>query len=129
MPNHSYGWKRDLPDARDFKLSDHEATLPLMSLPAKVDLRFGCGPIYDQGNLGSCTANSIGGAVQFLQKKEAIPDFIPSRLFIYYQERLDDGDVGFDAGSSIRESAKAVANYGAPPETDWPYTITRFADK
>lgn len=124
---HKFGWKPDRPDFRDFKLADYEPVLA--TLPASVDLRSQMPPIYDQGQLGSCTANSIGAGVQFLQKKQGIPDFIPSRLFIYYQERLDDGDINQDGGSSIRESAKAVATYGAPPETDWPYDITKFKIK
>jgi C1A family cysteine protease len=125
--DHFFGWRRDLPDARDYMLLDHEALMPAAALPSSVDLRPQCPPIYDQGNLGSCTANSIGAGVQFLQMKQQIPNFIPSRLFIYYQERLDQGDVAHDTGASIRESAKAVAKYGAPPETEWPYVISQFA--
>jgi C1A family cysteine protease len=127
--NHFFGWKRDLPDARDYKLIDHESLMPTAALPPSVDLRAQCPPIYDQGQLGSCTANSIGGGVQFLQMKQGIANFIPSRLFIYYQERLDQGDISHDTGASIRESAKAVASYGAPPETDWPYVIGQFAQQ
>ncbi|HEX5369334.1 MAG TPA: C1 family peptidase [Dehalococcoidia bacterium] len=127
--NHYFGWKRDLPDARDYMLLDHESLLPAAALPSSVDMRSQCPPIYDQGNLGSCTANSIAAGVQFLQMKQQIPNFIPSRLFIYYQERLDQGDVANDTGASIRESAKAVATYGVPPETDWPYDISKFAEK
>jgi C1A family cysteine protease len=126
---HFFGWRRDLPDARDFKLADYEATLPAAALPPSVDMRAQCPPVYDQGNLGSCTANSIGAGVQFLQMKQQMPNFIPSRLFIYYQERLDQGDISHDTGASIRESAKAVATYGAPPETDWPYVVAQFAQK
>jgi len=129
LSNHFFGWRRDLPDARDYKLLDYETLLPAAALPSSVDMRQQCPPIYDQGNLGSCTANSIGGGVQFLQMKQQISNFTPSRLFIYFQERLDQGDTANDTGASIRESAKAVANYGAPPETDWPYVITHFAEK
>jgi len=60
--------------------------------------------------------------------KQQIPNFIPSRLFIYYQERLDQGDVAHDTGASIRASAKAVAKYGSPPESLWQYDVTRFAE-
>ncbi len=124
-----FGWRPDLPDARDYKLLDHEPLLPAAALPASVDLRAQCPPVYDQGQLGSCTANSIGAGVQFLQTKQGIPNFIPSRLFIYYQERVDQGDVSHDTGASIRESAKAVATYGVPPEAEWPYVISQFAQK
>src|SRR6478609_9111548 len=80
-----FGWIPDLPDQRDVFFS---APAPMLaSLPASVDLRPQCPPVYDQGQLGSCTANAIGAGVQFLQMKQQIPNFIPSRLFIYYQER------------------------------------------
>src|SRR5262249_36521869 len=119
---HFFGWRPDLPDARDYKLLDHEALLPAAALPPSVDLRTTTfmPPVYDQGQLGSCTANSIGAGVQFLQAKQGIAAPLPSRLFIYYQERLDQGDTANDTGASIRESAKAVANYGVPPESEWP---------
>src|SRR5215469_2828547 len=83
-----YGWVRDLPDARDVAYA-----APLLrfaqGLPPIVDLRPNCPPVYDQGQLGSCTANAIGAAVQFDREKQKLtPDFVPSRLFIYYGERL-----------------------------------------
>src|SRR6266480_892328 len=63
-----YGWLPDLPDNRD--LAYAAPLTALKALPAKVDLRKGCPPVYDQGQLGSCTANAIGAAFQFDQKKE-----------------------------------------------------------
>lgn len=29
-----------------------------------------CPPVYDQGQLGSCTANAIGAAIQFERRKQ-----------------------------------------------------------
>ncbi len=60
-----YGWQRDLPDHRDFLYAAPSAAL--VSLPTAVDLRPQCPPVYDQGQLGSCTA----GAIQFDQRKSA----------------------------------------------------------
>jgi C1A family cysteine protease len=98
--------------------------------PAKVDLRPHCPPVYDQGQLGSCTANAIGGAVQFDREKQKLkPDFVPSRLFIYYNERVIEHTVSTDSGAQIRDGIKSVAKQGVPPETDWPYDIAKFADK
>src|ERR1039458_10461083 len=74
-----YGWKPDLPDQRDFNYAAPHATA--VALPPKKDLRPGCPPVYDQGALGSCTANAIAGAIEFIQKKPA--RFTPSPLFIY----------------------------------------------
>jgi C1A family cysteine protease len=123
-----YGWVPDLPDARD-----HMYAAPvemLATLPAKVDLRPHCPPVYDQGQLGSCTGNAIAGAVQFEREKQQLkPDFVPSRLFIYYGERVIEGTVGTDSGAQIRDGIKVVAKQGVPPETDWPYVIAKFANK
>ena len=123
-----YGWVRDLPDSRDFLYA-----APLMlfraGLPSKVDLRPGCPPVYDQGQLGSCTANGIAAAIEFDQRKEGAKVFTPSRLFIYYNERAIEGTVSQDSGAQVRDGIKSVATVGAPPETDWPYDIQVFAEK
>ena len=88
-----------------------------------------CPPIYDQGELGSCTGNAIAGAVQFDLTKQHMQDFIPSRLFIYYNERVMEGTVNSDSGASIRDGIKSVANQGVCPETDWSYDISKFEDE
>ena len=124
-----YGWKPDLPDFRDHMYS---APQPVVAaLPPKVDLRPQCPPVYDQGQLGSCTGNAIAGAVHFDRKKQgASPDFIPSRLFIYYNERVIEHTVAQDAGAMIRDGIKSISQVGVCPETpDWPYDITKFAQK
>jgi C1A family cysteine protease len=122
-----YGWVPDLPDHRDLTYAAPAAFLT--ALPTSVDLRPGCPDVYDQGQLGSCTANSIGGAFQFEQLKQKVKDFVPSRLFIYYNERVIENTVNSDSGAQIRDGIKVVAKQGAPPETDWPYDINKFAQK
>lgn len=121
------GWVHDLPDQRDVMFAAAPETLA--ALPSKVDLRPKCPPVYDQGQLGSCTANAIAAALQFdeCQADPAAPT--PSRLFIYYNERVIEGTVGSDSGAQIRDGIKSVAKIGAPPETDWAYDITKFAEK
>jgi len=128
MPIHrSYGWVPDLPDQRDHLYAAAPAILS--KLPPKKDLSSGCPPVYDQGQLGSCTANAISGAIQFDQKKQRIKVFMPSRLFIYYNERAMEGNANADSGAQIRDGIKSIANQGACPETEWPYDIQKFADK
>lgn len=122
-----YGWTPDLPDHRDLTYAAPAAFLA--ALPTNVDLRAHCPAVYDQGQLGSCTANSIGGAFQFEQMKQGVRNFVPSRLFIYYNERVMENTVNSDSGAQIRDGMKVVAKQGAPPEADWPYDITRFAEK
>jgi C1A family cysteine protease len=127
-PHGGYGWVPDLPDARDYLYSAPLFRFP-QGLPTAVDLRPECPPVYDQGQLGSCTGNGIAGAVEFDQKKQGTTEYTPSRLFIYYNERVIEGTVSQDAGAQIRDGIKVVVKLGAPPEGDWPYDITEFAKK
>ena len=123
-----YGWVRDLPDARDYAYAAPLMRFP-KGLPAAVDLRPKCPPVYNQGQLGCCTGNGIAGAIEFDQRKQGTQAFTPSRLFIYYNERVMEGTVNQDAGAQIRDGIKSVATVGAPPETDWPYDIAKFAQR
>jgi len=122
-----YGWAPDLPDHRDFAYAAPAALLP--KLPKKVDLREQCPPIYDQGQLGSCTANAIAGAFQFGLTKQNAHSFTPSRLFIYYNERVMEHTVPIDSGAQIRDGIKSVDKQGACPEKKWPYVISKFTKK
>jgi len=123
-----YGWLPDLPDHRD---RIFQAPLAMLGpLPAHVDLRAGCPPIYNQGSLGSCTANAIAAALEFDQiKQEQRAVFVPSRLFIYYNERVMEGTVDEDSGAMIRDGIKSVAKQGAPHEAVWPYVLKQFRRK
>jgi hypothetical protein len=88
------GWMPDLPDNRDHLYSAPLAKLRV--LPSRVDLRRRCPRIYNQGQIGSCTANAIGAAIQFNRKKQRLRDFIQSRLFIYYNERNIEHSIPLD---------------------------------
>ncbi|HLY83475.1 MAG TPA: C1 family peptidase [Acidimicrobiales bacterium] len=122
-----YGWIPDLPDQRDHLFAAPPAVVS--ALPPSVDLRADCPPVYDQGQLGSCTANAIGGALEFDQMKQKLADvFTPSRLFIYYNERVMEGTVASDSGAQIRDGIKSVGSKGACHETVWPYDPAKFAD-
>ncbi len=126
-PEYNFGWVPDLPDARDLIYS---ATLSVMKkLASKVDLRSKCPPVYDQGQLGSCTANGLGAAFQFEQIKQAIPDWVPSRLFIYYNERVLMNTVNSDSGAYIRDGIKTMNKQGVCAEKNWPYDTVKFTQK
>lgn len=117
-----YGWKPDLPDHNDLKFRRPKGVS--LNLPESADLRSGMPPVFDQGDLGSCTANSTAGQVWYMDKTKP---FEPSRLFIYFNTRALEGTQHEDSGASIRDSIKSVVKWGFPPEADWPYDISKFA--
>lgn len=124
-----YGWHPDIPDQRDIY---YETPPPAqVTLPTSVDLRPQC-PIesYDQLQLGSCTANAIACAIEFDELKQKYKrTYTPSRLFIYYNERVLEGDPDHDSGAQLRDGLKAVNRLGWVPEREWPYEISEFAVK
>ncbi len=122
----NYGWKPDLPDHRDHMFAIRYLSV---QLPSKVDLHSVCPPVYDQGQLGSCTANALAGALDFERKRQKLPFLTPSRLFIYYNERVIENTVDTDSGATLRDGMKAVSAQGACTETLWPYRIDKYRNK
>lgn len=125
MKTSRYGWRPDHLDHRDLQFS--KVRPKIARLPPLIDLRPGCPPVYDQGQLGSCTGNAIAAAVDFQRHKAGLPFITPSRLFIYWGERNIEGTVSQDAGAEIRDGIKFVAADGVCPESDWPYVEGAFA--
>lgn len=123
-----FGWRKDKLDARDHKFQV-ERTTPLATV--NLGKTHNLGVVFDQGQLGSCTANGLAFAAYYdLLNKDLANDtlkaFIPSRLFIYYFERVLENTVNSDAGAEIRDGIKVINSYGLPPETEWPYEISQF---
>ena len=122
--NRRYGWRPQLPDHRD------RVFRPAIVAPTPTaDLRALFPAPYDQGQLGSCTANAISGAIQCDMARQKLEDFMPSRLFIYYNERAMEGTIDQDAGANIRDGIKSINVQGVCPETEWPYDESKFADR
>jgi len=126
--NQWYGWQPDLPDHRD-----HPFLLTLRRpapLPPRVDLRPECSPVEDQGALGSCTANALVGALEFLEKKEGQAKPVDlSRLYVYYNERVIENTIGQDSGAQLRDGIKTLAKQGVCAEAKWPYVVAKFKSK
>lgn len=125
---HGLGWLPDVPDQRDL-IFEAPRVLPPAKLPRVVDLRPDCPPVYDQGLLGSCTAQALASAFDFNRKKQEQPFMFPSRLFIYWNERDIEGTVDTDSGAMIRDGVKVLVKLGTPKERTWPYDISRFTEK
>ena len=124
--NSGYGWRPQLPDRRDLRLIRPRATAA--AIPSSADLRHSMPPVYDQGDLGSCTANATCAALEYNVIKQGQHDFTPSRLFVYYNTRLIEGTIATDAGAECRDAIKAAAAWGACSEqSDWPYVEAKFS--
>ncbi len=119
------GWIPDTHDARDHV---YKARDTVERLPPAVDHRERFFRAWDQGALGSCTAQSAGAAAMFLDVYDKdMPVVVPSRLFIYHATRTLEGSENEDTGATIRNTIKAILNFGYPPEDQWPYDIKNFA--
>jgi C1A family cysteine protease len=119
---HALGWRPSLPDFNDFA-----AEVEGMHADGEVDPRGLMPPVYDQGQLGSCTANAIAAAMEYDCILDGTEFGTPSRLFIYYGEREREGTVGTDSGAYGRDGFKVLRKVGVPCEEDWPYDISQFA--
>src|SRR5271154_2353552 len=104
-----YGFKKSSPRATDMKYTAHRVFSAGEPLPEAFDLRSKCPEVYDQGQIGSCTANAGCFAFQFDEKQQNANYGTPSRLFLYYTERSMDGDVQYDAGSTLRTCIAAIS--------------------
>ncbi|MFA4983678.1 MAG: hypothetical protein WC588_05710, partial [Candidatus Micrarchaeia archaeon] len=121
---YSFGWLPDLPDSRDYT-SKHPKVAPLLpktpiKTPKTADLRPFCPPIFDQGNIGSCTANAAAALLSYHNKRTYGKETPLSRLFIYKGTRDLMQSKG-DSGAFIRTTMGSLALFGAPPEKYWSY--------
>ncbi len=132
------GWRRDLPDFRDFTLQTLQVrqlvkkSRPLKAAqdqaPSRVDLRQWCSPVENQGSLGSCTANAAVGLVEYYERRTSNSYLDASRLFLYKATRNLLGWAG-DQGAYLRTTMKALVLFGVPPESYWLYVIDRFDEE
>jgi hypothetical protein len=156
MPKHPYGCRPDVPDIRDVHFRElrrltaagepgTEAPgllarlFPCLAkpkpgkLPKRVDLTEGANaalwpPIYDQGYLGSCTAQAHTREMHCLLRREGEEpaDCQLSRLMLYGEER---NWVREDTGASVRDGMKAMARAGCCPESVWPHDLRLWKDR
>jgi len=130
MNQRMYPVVKDIVDERD-----HVAAPPGNKLPVTVDLSEWLGPVKDQENLGACTGFAFCGLREFLYRKflayEKAPIIQPSTpvfspLFLYYEERLAEGDVGTDSGAQSRTGLKVLAKVGVCLESSDPYQTNTY---
>jgi len=137
------GWRPSPPDLRDYTMGNpavHELLqktnipntlkMPITDIsdkimPAKADLRPGCSPVKDQGDLGACTAFATIGALEYCER-QAFGKFQPaSELFLYGRSLFLQGFKD-DLGADIRTAIGALVAFGAPPSRFLPYEPKKF---
>lgn len=103
-------------------LSANKLSAPYLK---SIDLRNKLPVVYDQGNLGSCTANALCYCFDYIDDTT----FFPSRLYLYYNVRLLDKNINQDAGSTLSQGITALEKYGICSERLCPYIISNFRNK
>ena len=130
-----YGAKPDSYDHRDLKKQYKREEIPSHRYYSSADLSQYVDHVYDQSNLGSCTANAVCAAygLDLTKQSQTLPGgyyyFDPSRLFVYYNTREYEGTTRQDSGASIRDTVKALNRKGACKDADWPYDVRMFTTK
>lgn len=107
------------PDARDHKIMF--STNRSGRMPPTINLSSLCPPVYDQGDIGSCTANSASTMFSYICKKNQGVDVLPSRLFLYYNTRVIENNVNTDSGATLRNTMRSLRSSGICKETSWAY--------
>lgn len=90
----------------------------------RVSLRPWMPPVLDQGALQSCTANALAAALGFEHDGLKL-----SRLLLYYLSRTYEHQMHRDSGARLHNAIRALREFGAAPECDWPYEPSKFADR
>ncbi len=121
--DYKYSYKRDKIDNRDLRFSSSVSPHPEIILPKLIDLRATCPPVYNQGKLGSCTANAGCTCRAMLLQDKQIQ---LSRMFLYYEERKLEGKSNEDYGASLRDTCKSIYKKGICEETYMPYNPENY---
>jgi C1A family cysteine protease len=110
-------------DTRDFIYRNDSTEV----LRESVDLREWDTIVESQEDLGSCAANAITNAYELCVNRN-YPEYFThlSRLFVYYNTRLEHGIVEEDEGMFLRDGMKSLSKYGVCCEELWPYDINKF---
>jgi len=112
--------ERRLPKATHLQLLSHEVTRALLPATFAMTIPF---PAYEQGAIGSCTANALLAAFR-LQAPN--PQWDPSRLFLYYATRERGHRIGLE-GAYLDDGYAVLQQQGVCAEKTWPY-ITQQVD-
>lgn len=121
-PKRIYPLKIERKYINNFKIK----SLPKIKIkfPPKIDLRSKFQSVYEQGNLGSCTANALCSIIGFIN-----PLISGSRLFVYYNARMIADNILYDSGATLEDGIESLQICGVCQESEWNYDISKFTIK
>jgi C1A family cysteine protease len=119
-----YGYVPDAPDVRDH----HFAKLGIGAAPpSSASLRAHVVEVLDQLGTSSCCAQAWAQALRIADSVAGVKNpQLSSREFLYYAARRYDGGDVVDLGTQLRSVAKAVVQFGRPPESAWPFVEAKI---
>lgn len=110
------------------RLEPNKLCLKKLSIKAnlvpKIDLSAKMPAVFDQGELGSCTAQALSALVTYIK-----PTFVGSRLFLYFCERMLGKTILIDSGATLEEGIISLKRFGICAEQDWPHNISKFKQR
>jgi len=115
---------RSQPDERDYRLEfDRETPEGQVVLPSRLTmtLPIQVGEVFDQGSIGSCTANAAGSMYSCILQKISGSTITPSRLYVYWNSRSFTNTTSQDVGCTLRDTMRALARFGVCRESIWSY--------
>tara|TARA_B110000208_G_C11799546_1_gene441260 strand:- start:2051 stop:2863 length:813 start_codon:yes stop_codon:yes gene_type:complete len=122
-----YGW---IPDHPNYNDNTYDAPIKNLLINRKIDLRLNCPGICNRKNIGSSVAHAICYVYEYnIIKHDMNNIFIPSKLFLYFNQRLLKHTQEFDCGSSIRDGLSILDKIGICSEVVYPYDISLIYDK
>ena len=101
------GWHHPALRGRAHLGASHLAGMSMETLPASAMIP-ALPDIYDQGLVGSCTANALAGALAMLHLRQGLAPITPDRMGIYWRERNLEGTTGEDAGALLSDGVSVV---------------------
>lgn len=122
LKDHHGGWRRT-PAHLQPPPADHSG----LRILDEVDPRGDMPPVFNQGQLGSCTANATAACFEYDTIVDGRDSGPLSRLWIYFGERKLEGELGQgDTGAIGSDAFRVASTWGVCPESDWPYDISTF---
>ena len=116
-----FNYVRQPEDSRDYIYQPQN--LQLTETHYLTDVQMIACPILNQGNLGSCVAQSAYALLYIMSKGK----ITLSRLQLYMCLRaLDNSSLTRDTGGTIRGVMKAISKYGVCDENLWNHDIKNF---